>query len=657
MPPTELAAAMMKPPSPSVPSAAWPKPLVAESKATSESIPPQDVEYAGKIDRMIIPLPRTGIGGHIEQAVSAVRDALAGKTSPQFARDAQGNLYVEDKPMTRTAKWVKIASMAAQGAAAGLAAGRGAGNMGRAGLAGIEVGERTAERAQQQRKEMTEEARAENLDKFNSRMRDLEMNAKDFEFTRLKIKATQDDINFGNSQTTFVKSLGGVLMNTYPDAFTITDVAKQNPQVWADYIAGKVMVTPAFADGKRAGLSVWQLPKSDKDIIVNPGDPGASVWNLQFAGMDKPAKLVEEKITSPMTLRDINDHNNSQRSNYSDIVKQQQEEKEAPAKLANLQAEAKLKRADTTKAIAEAAESAEKTRKLKIENDGAAAMDDNASADELAEMLLDGRASPSLIKNRKNYQAALALADRKSIQHTGQGFDANLSEAMYGAYKDGVKDYTSGNTAKGIKSFDKFLGHALEASKAINGLRNTDVRLVNAPLNKLSLLAGGKHSNEVTAFMQDLEAARSEWQAFLANNKTPTDKDREVGELLASKDAKPSDIQAALKEWAKTAAVRIRAEDFGFLRLTRNRAHLSQPLSDQGIEALQHFGVDPNSVYATAPPPSQMVGPGANVLPNQPAPGGNTGGQIIQIGDKFYKYKGSGASDDLNNYTEVKRGR
>ena len=547
------------------------------------------------------------------------RDAVAGHPT-QVYTDAAGNKYVGAANESSAQKWMRVAGLAVQGAAAGYAGGQGPAGQGRAGLAGVNVGLRQGESQHQATKDQQAEVRQDTLDKFNDTKQKLEIARLGLENTRLGTLMNQDAITFSQQQNDREKNVNNAIdLGVHPNASAIADVQKQDPDAWKHFYEGRIQTWPEIGpDGKTKGLHVWLRPA---EIASAPVPEGSEIST--FVPPDKPGekgRIVISHTSGPIKRSDYDAHNMKAFSDYNDWEQQRQKPELIKKQMDEIDSKIKEQAANTRKANNEASEAAERTRKLHIENDSAGVMDDNSSAEQLAEMMLDGRAAPSLIKNRKNYQTALALADQKSMQRTGQGFDAGLSEAMYEAYKNGVKDYLSGATAKSIKSFDKFLGHVLSASEAVNSLRNTDIKLVNTPLNKLSEEAGGKNSNAIKAFQQELQVARDEWQAFTANNKTLTDQDHKVGELLASQDAKPSDLQAAFKAWANTAVVRMRSEDYGYLRLTRNRSHLPMPLSDQGAKALQHFGIDPASVYASAASPEQMVGAGANVLPSGNAP-------------------------------------
>lgn len=560
------------------------------------------------------PPRRSGLAGIIDE----FRDAIAGSPGHQIYTDEQGNKYVGAAPDSNRGKWMRVAANLAQGAARGYAAGQGPGGQGRAFAAGFGNAQQQQDRQRQQTKELTAEARQENLERFNTVMQQLQLTKMSFENTRLGMELNESAIKFSQEQNDRQNTLHHTDLGVYDDHFNIADVVKQDPSAVKDWIDHKIEIIPEVGtDGKQHGVHLW-LRTTPLHSGVAPA--GTSVWDFQPPS--KPGEkgtMVEHHTTEPKNDDEIMQHNTDAFKKYTDWEVERQKPALQAAQLDDLKAQAKERAANTTKAIADAAKANAETRKLRLETDSENVITDNTSAQELGQMMVDGRAAPSLIKNRKNYQTALAWADRLSREQTGQPFDASLSETMYESYKKGMQRYLSGDKADSIASFDKFFGHAENAYKMIDSLRNTDKRLVNAPLNTLSRYMGGKNSNAIVGFQQALEVARSEWQAFTISNKAPTDQDRRVGAMLASEDAKPSDIGAALYEWAKTAQTRMRADDFEMLRLTRGRSHIPMLMSNETEAAMKTFGLDPQKTYASAPPPQQMVGPGPNV---QPAAGG-----------------------------------
>jgi hypothetical protein len=119
---------------------------------------------------------------------------------------------------------------------------------------------------------------------------------------------------------------------------------------------------------------------------------------------------------------------------------------------------------------------------------------------------------------------------------------------------------------------------------------------VNISYNSLRKGLGTKSSPELVAGLARLETVRKEWQTLLANNHALKAEDIDLGKTILSDKATPAQIQGALKAFAGTAVVRLRAEDFGASRVLHE--HIPELISPEGAKALQHFGYDPDSVYS-----------------------------------------------------------
>lgn len=91
--------------------------------------------------------------------IDNIADALTGRTTPEVGTDQFGNKYVKQDTLTHGQQWMRIAGEALHGAAAGLAAGKGAGNQGRAPLAGYEAAQQDDAQRRAQEQQMTTQAR------------------------------------------------------------------------------------------------------------------------------------------------------------------------------------------------------------------------------------------------------------------------------------------------------------------------------------------------------------------------------------------------------------------------------------------------------------------------------------------------------------------
>ena len=156
--------------------------------------------------------------------------------------------------------------------------------------------------------------------------------------------------------------------------------------------------------------------------------------------------------------------------------------------------------------------------------------------------------------------------------------------------------YANGKGADQIQSFGTFLQHAGGASDAVNGIRNTQSKIINKPLNWWRSNVSG--SPEFQALQASLEPVRKEWQTFLLNGHALQQSDRKAGETILSDDSSPAQIQAALKVLGKTAKDRFDETNF---RYKKQMGHdLKDPFSPEALEGAGKIGVSLGGKSATA---------------------------------------------------------
>jgi hypothetical protein len=568
-----------------------PSPAPTPAVESSGTIP---LDYQGS-PTPAAPVKRGGLAGILDD----FRDAIAGGgTAPQLNQAEDGTKYVTNVPLTGAQKWARIAAEAGHGAAAGLAAGKGAGNMGRGALAGFEVGEHDIGERQQQRQEMNAEARQSMLDKYNIVKLQHDIAAGEFALTRGKTRAQEEDIQFAQGQADREKQLGSADLGTYKNAYSLADVQKQNPTFWKDAYSGRVIAVPEIgANGERQGVHLFLRTEG---INTQPAPQGTKVW--RYVPGEKPGdqpKLVAEELNQPATIAQVDAYNAAAYKQYQSYTTDKQKLADDEATRLLHGAQTKEAEAGVIEKHAQAAKANAEARKARIE--AAALSGTNEGGGDInsqAQALVEGRTAASLLSKRsKDYNAIMATADRLSMQQTGHKYDQQEGEIRYDAYKKLVMSYTGdGDHAKTLESFDKFLAHSVDASMAVNSMRNTDVKLVNTPWNKLRDLSGSKSSPALTAGLAKLETVRKEYESFLENNHALTDEDKKAGQKILDDNGTPAQMQAALKSMAGISVDRLRSADYTFLRTTHQ--HVPDLISGDGATALRHFGFNPDSVYA-----------------------------------------------------------
>ena len=196
------------------------------------------------------------------KVINSALDALTGGTQPEMATGSDGQKYVKQVVPGRGAQWLKLGAEAIQGAAAGLAHGKGAGNIGKGAEAGVNAGIEDSQRQQQQEQNMNDEARKENLENANHQMLVMNMAEQAWRQTRLKVEATQKDVEFAQGQEDRLTKEGGQVLGVAAHPWDIGGILKVNPDVMKDMVQKQLIKTvPHYdSDGKPDGVSVIQMP-------------------------------------------------------------------------------------------------------------------------------------------------------------------------------------------------------------------------------------------------------------------------------------------------------------------------------------------------------------------------------------------------------------
>jgi hypothetical protein len=561
---------------------------------------------------------RGGLAGLIDE----FRNALAGPTTSEIRTDSQGNKYVAPVQLSSSQQWMRIASQVARGAAAGYAAGKGPGGQGRAAMAGFQVGDEEAEKRRKQQQDMQAQVRQENLDKYNQAMQKMNLASKTLELKRLGATTDHEEVKFAQDMIKEEQERGSIDLGLVPDMQHLSDVSKQDPDFWKHHFQeNRIVAWPEVGpNGERLGMHVFLRGTKPGEEMV-PAGSEIHVYNPPVKPGDKPT-ITTQKTTGPMKRSDFDTQNTGAFQKLHEYTAETQKEDLTAADIEQKKQQAKLQNAQATQAIAAANKDNAEARKARIEADQLA--EPAGDVDTVGQQLVDGRAAPSQLKRNKSYIAIMKKADDLSMAQTGQHYDASMGEARYKNYVNVIEGYMGdkpNSPGQSITSFDRFLGHSLEASQAVNAARNGKVPWLNTPINKIRRQAGTKDSPAFVSFQVKLDTARTEYQNFLNNNHVINEADKKRMDAIMDDNASPAQVQQALKAMANIAVIRLRSLDYGFMRATGS--HVPDLISPEGAAALQHFGENPRDVYTTLTPGQRAIPTAGPNIPTG-APAGTT---------------------------------
>lgn len=461
-----------------------PAPAATENPAPPAAIAPAAAPAAYEQPPVVItPIKRSGILGMVDN----IADALTGRTRPVLGKDQQGNTYVQHQVLGRGEQWARIGAEAVAGAAKGFAAGRG-NNLGAAAGAGFDQGAKMQEQGQQQEKDLTAEARQQNIDNANNQMLQQTRADQAWKSARLKVKAGQDDVDFEQKQIDRLVNQGGRVLGTAAHPGDIGNILKVEPDVMKRMIVDHQLElrTAHNEDGTVAGITAILMPKGHRDQVVPAGATGHH-WN------PVSGKLEEFKYSDPQTQGSIDDNEtaagNAQMKFKSDQVEQELKQQEA----LTAKERARVVPSEILKNNAQAAHAfAEATKAAK---DGQLTKDDPQVA-QLGEAIARGGISidqiPGFSKNKTAIEAYLAEhhpnLDQKSVMMTGE---------------ERKRGDLSRNAIHNLDLIDKTLARRpdligvvqgrLSEGKKISGTNDEDLSTINTALDNYGLASTGAH--------------------------------------------------------------------------------------------------------------------------------------------------------------------
>jgi hypothetical protein len=401
-----------------------------------------------------VPVPVTSMKrGGLLGVVDSIADVLAGKTRPELGKDPDGNLYVKQHTMSRGEQWMRIAGEAVHGAAAGMAAGRGAGNQGKAGLAGWQAGEEDQDKQKQNAQDMQGQVDRDQMQKANNQM--LQMKTAEFAWNqaREKVKASQDDIKFNDEQVKQLTDAGGKVIGVAAHPGDIGDILKVQPDVMKHLVEkGTIQIKKNLdEDGNVIGIKAILMPDEWGKTLLPPGTQGSTFnpvsGQIEHFNYSDPVTQGEKAVhdASAVTAKDEFD------------AKKRKAQKEA-ADLANTQSETNARNQELPGKIAETkAGTAQKYAEAgRATAEGAAATAKTADTDDPALVSMIGTGQMPV--GRLSYLLARNPALAGAVAKAYPGFDGSKVEGYTKTYAD----FTSGHTSQELLSGGTALQHMAE---------------------------------------------------------------------------------------------------------------------------------------------------------------------------------------------------
>lgn len=439
---TDPNASTTTPPDPNAPpAAAAPPPPPDSSGLPVDSRAPVSAPGGVQPPTVVKPVHRTGLAGLIDE----FRDAVAGPAPGRVYQDGDGNKFIQHPDSTGN-KWLRVAGTAIRGAAAGAAVGQGPGGKMRAAAAGVDAGDKIVDRRQQQDQQQEEEVKNANLERFNAVKLKHDQAANEFQLQRLRVKATEDDINFAHGLLDREKQLGSADLGVYKDESDLARVKEQHPDFWKSVYENNIVTVPELNDkGERLGIHVFLRTPGVGSQPVDPGTP-IKVFTPGKTANDPPT-LTDQVPTIPMTHDMVDAYNNAALTKYqkwhadkgeadlkaSEVKRNNATADEGPSVVAKNNAEARKADAEAKKADAE--------RKA-TEGDPA---------------VIDGIGTGQIVPERLGY--LLGKKEGQQLLSAVKAKYPDLDTSKLQAYPKLYTDFTSGKSSQQMRNMNTAFQH------------------------------------------------------------------------------------------------------------------------------------------------------------------------------------------------------
>jgi hypothetical protein len=350
---------------------------------------------------------RTGLAG----VIGKIADVLTGTTRPEIFTDQNGDEFVYHPNLSRGQQWMRIGGDAFRAAGAGLAAGKGAGNMGRAMVAGTDVARDRQQDDQNQEQQMDQKANQDMLNRANMTILRMNMIEQSWRASRLQIEANEHDAAFSQNRIKFFQEMGGKVLTTAEHPGDLAELLHINPDTAADFVRRHIIEpVPTIDANGHQGVTFIKMPTANwRDQFVSSG--------ATFHTFNPSTHEVEEhQAADGMTKGDQSDADTLAQTASLKYQSDIAEKKNKDASTANLRSE-----------------TAARDQELpgKIEETAAKTKEDNARADALKA----GAVNPDGTKNQQFENLAQALYSGEILfrnlkrEAKGMGLDPNALAA------------------------------------------------------------------------------------------------------------------------------------------------------------------------------------------------------------------------------------
>lgn len=582
------------------PPAAPPAPVTTDDGPPSTQLIPQQDQQGTYTPQPVVlkPVRRGGLAGIVDE----FRDAVAGTSTPQIMQDQNGDKYVGSKPLTGGQKWLKVAGSVVRGAAAGLANGVGPGGGARALQAGIQASDQQKQMQKKDLQDMTAEARQETLDKYNFVKLQHDLAAQNFAFTRMKVGATQQDIEFAQGQQKRQEELGSVDLGTYETPGAFAKVQAQDPSFWQNVYGANVVQVPEFGeDGERKGIHVY-LQKPNMGSQMAPKGTQIRIFNDPSKG--DPPKYTMVTPTVPMTNNEVTAYNSAAEKKMNDYLAAQQ-------KLKDDESQAKLRDAQAKTETSKQAENYSAARKNDAEAKQLNTASDQATIHNNAQQLVHGQMDPAnLSKRSKTYDATLAEANQISMQEFGVPFNPAKAAGDY-KFATNTQTYNTLNYLNSLTGRDDKSGNLGLLVSMSDKLNRTDFPPLNAVDQWAKISAGNP---QVAAYRSALVEVDDQIAKILQGGTGSTTSDAKMKQAadILNKNFTKDQIKAVAQDTLRPLLANRKKEMIGdnrYLMQWHGAQSVPQPTGQPGA---------PGAVAASAstqppPVPANAAAPGPDM--------------------------------------------
>jgi hypothetical protein len=262
------------------------------------------------------------------------------------------------------------------------------------------------------------------------------------------------------------------------------------------------------------------------------------------------AKIMQYMQLTPKMLGDMATARDAEKK--KDAAKQIQPDTDDKARMiANDPTETPVRR-KLAQAVLDAKSTEAKSLKLKELQDTRAVQDSDIN--QAAANLIKNPADTTTLKSISSLKGDERLRLYNKIHELSPNYDTGKVDAKVKV----LNDFADGKASDNIVAYNTFLGHALDASEAVNQFRGTGGNvspLINKGLNWLDKNA----ANDPTyaAFKTALIPVQKEFMSFLNNNRAEHEADIEDMKTVIDPASTPAQIQATLKKLAQSGDIRL----------------------------------------------------------------------------------------------------